>query len=115
MTSDSEDLALRSPEAPFGAQVPRMYRKRPEEALTAQAYFFLFWWYRPWLILFIVGTLLLVGAVVLFLTGATVVASSLGVLAVTIQAVGGFGWSLGRMEAPKGNMALSVDSDGPAP
>jgi hypothetical protein len=33
----------------LGVPEPRVYRKRPHEAYTAQAYFFLFWWYRGYL------------------------------------------------------------------
>lgn len=112
--SEAAEPESRGLEAPFGVAVPRIYRKRPQEALTAQAYFYLFWWYRAALSLFIVGTLLLVAAVSLLLLGATILAAGSAVVAVTIQVVAGFGWALAAVEAPKDKMALYVDADGPA-
>lgn len=72
--------------APFGVPVPRPFRKHPREALTAQAYFGLYWWYRGSLIILAGGSAVFVlGFVALLVPLTRPAAAALALSGMTLQ------------------------------
>lgn len=88
----TEPVEGRDWSAPFGELVPRPYRECPREALTAQAYFHIFWFRRAGLVMLAVGSALMVigigvfAAAVLWLPGLLGAGTGTTVVGVTVAA-----------------------------